>query len=403
MTLVYTTIAIIVQHSRGRSKKKGWLITFIVFDVCFCAADLAIFSLLSRAGLPVHCQNLTHLRESERLHIMPVLFPPLTIRLGPEFEQESGYDWRDDTFYNTEGFSDEQGPNRGRLDRFCGFERSFYVISLILVFTYMITIVLGALGVYETSHTKNDRVNELLDSLERANSEIDVKMLDASLLSPLLENPRSAATAPQSEGYITRTASLRSTMTSVTTSTAAHSNHHHSQSYSHHRPNNVIPRRPIGHPAAPPLPARPSQDSPTKEPSLPGPTLPGVGFVPISLEQDSSADAALVADGMQHRTNSNQLSHSSSSSQLMSQQLHQPRISISMPPMPLPMLLEEEQTADSALVSDGMRPSEPMLPPYEPGRGPTMAGHAGEDNDMRLSEYVKGGTRAQDIKDSGRY
>jgi len=67
----------------------------------------------------------------------------------------------------------------------------------------------------------------------------------------------------------------------------------------------------------------------------------------------------------------------------------------------MPMLLEEE-SADSALVSDGMRPSEPMLPPYEPGSS-RMTGHGVESNDMRLSEYVKGETQAQDMKDSGRY
>lgn len=42
------------------------------------------------------------------------------------------------------------------------------------------------------------------------------------------------------------------------------------------------------------------------------------------------------------------------------------------------------------------------LPPYSPGnnmRG-TMHGHGGESNDIRLSEYVKGATAAQDMKDS---
>lgn len=67
----------------------------------------------------------------------------------------------------------------------------------------------------------------------------------------------------------------------------------------------------------------------------------------------------------------------------------------------MPMLLEEDQAADSALVSDGMRP-EPTLPPYEPGSS-QMLGHGTESNDMRLSEYVKGQDRAQDMKDSGRY
>lgn len=60
-------------------------------------------------------------------------------------------------------------------------------------------------------------------------------------------------------------------------------------------------------------------------------------------------------------------------------------------------------SADDALVSDGMRPSEPMLPPYQPGNR-RMSGHgADEDNEMRLSGYVKGQTRAQEMKDSGRY
>jgi hypothetical protein len=50
---------------------------------------------------------------------------------------------------------------------------------------------------------------------------------------------------------------------------------------------------------------------------------------------------------------------------------------------------DEEQSADSALVSDGMRPTEPTLPPYHPGNR-RMSGYAGEDNEMRLSGYVKG-------------
>jgi hypothetical protein len=65
------------------------------------------------------------------------------------------------------------------------------------------------------------------------------------------------------------------------------------------------------------------------------------------------------------------------------------------------MLSEEDQSADHALVSDGMRPGDHTLPPYHPGNR-RMSGHGG-DNEMRLSGYVKGQTRAQDMKDSGRY
>lgn len=64
--------------------------------------------------------------------------------------------------------------------------------------------------------------------------------------------------------------------------------------------------------------------------------------------------------------------------------------------------------ANMAMVSDGSRYSgavqqteRSQLPPYSPGNLRRMTGHGNEDNDTRLSEYVKGETRAQDMKDSG--
>lgn len=101
--------------------------------------------------------------------------------------------------------------------------------------------------------------------------------------------------------------------------------------------------------------------------------------MPMLAEDDLSIDhAALVADGMQHHRGHHQ-----------EQQLR------------MPILIEEEPSENAALVSDGMRPM-PMLPPYSPGSA-RMVGHADEGNDMRLSGYVKGETRAQNMKDSGRY
>ncbi|KAH9988423.1 hypothetical protein F4779DRAFT_624072 [Xylariaceae sp. FL0662B] len=63
-----------------------------------------------------------------------------------------------------------------------------------------------------------------------------------------------------------------------------------------------------------------------------------------------------------------------------------------------------EQTAEAAMVTDGYRPPQQpgmsSLPPYTPGpsRAQFMDGHGDESNDMRLSDYVKGGTRAQNSK-----
>ncbi len=186
----------------------------------------------------------------------------------------------------------------------------------------------------------------------------------------LLEGGMGYVSAP-SEGIITRSASIRSSMTSSTSSGNPY------------RPIGVsdveaIPRRPV----PPSLPRRPV---PPPRPASMSMVPPGMGlgleFVPssaASISEDESADAALVSDGMHHRQ----------------QRDHSQR---------MPMLPEEDQLADIALVSDGMRPTEPMLPPYEPRRGGQMAGHGSEDNEMRLSEYVKGQTRAQGMKDSGGY
>lgn len=71
-----------------------------------------------------------------------------------------------------------------------------------------------------------------------------------------------------------------------------------------------------------------------------------------------------------------------------------------------------EAEAEAAMVSDGYRnhnhrtlahTSMSAPPPYVPGESSRfMMGHtAEEDNEMRLSDYVKGQTRAQNMKDAG--
>ncbi|KAK8034633.1 hypothetical protein PG993_009628, partial [Apiospora rasikravindrae] len=85
------------------------------------------------------------------------------------------------------------------------------------------------------------------------------------------------------------------------------------------------------------------------------------------------------------------------------------------------LLIDDSQCADhdaeaeAAMVTDGYRPqgalshshsdpqgSMPALPPYTPGESSRfMVGHGNESNEMRLSDYVKGETRAQREKDHG--
>ncbi|KAK4130991.1 hypothetical protein BT67DRAFT_445140 [Trichocladium antarcticum] len=271
----------------------------------------------------------------------------------------------------------EEGPGEfGALDKFCGFERSYFTIAIALVFTYIVTITLTVLRILEQQYTKNTKVGELLESLDRTD-DINFKILEMPSPGPRSPSLDQPPPQPPSEGVITRNTSLRSIVTTIRSSTSSHA------PASNPCRANRIPRRPIGQPPPPPpLP-------PTIGPGL-GPA-PGFVPLPLPLDEEDDAAAAHVADGMQHRR---QPSREPQHSNHNHPHPHQP-----FPRMP--MLSEEDQTASAALVSDGMRP-EPMLPPYHPGSS-RMPGHAGEDNEMRLSEYVKGQTRAQEMKDSGRY
>lgn len=80
---------------------------------------------------------------------------------------------------------------------------------------------------------------------------------------------------------------------------------------------------------------------------------------------------------------------------------------VSLPPESAFLLSSTEMHANLAMITDGSRytPGQTVdhtqLPPYSPGNLRRMDGHGDESNDIRLSEYVKGETRAQDMKDSG--
>jgi len=250
----------------------------------------------------------------------------------------------------------------------------------------MFTITMTVLRILEKKYTKNTKVTEVLESLQRAD-EINMKVVDTP--SPLDSSPSlNLPQPPSSEGILTRNTSLRSNFTTATSAAASHTG-----PYGH----DPMPRRHVGHPATaitrrPLPPLSPTSSTPAN------PSAATAGFVVFFLVKGDGDESALVADGMQHRPHHQQQPHH----QRHPSRDQGPHHHLS--PFPrMPMLSEEAQTADAALVSDGMRPSEPMLPPYHPGNR-RMSGHGGEDdNEMRLSGYVKGQTRAQDMKDSGRY
>jgi hypothetical protein len=281
----------------------------------------------------------------------------------------------------------------------------------------MSTITLTVLRIFQQKYTKNTKVSEMLDSLERA-EDISLKVLDSP--SPVDESPRMSVAPPPSEGIITRNTSLRSNFTTATSVAGSHHTNPYAPSPASRRAMPTIPRRPLP-------PTSPTSNNPNHDQR----PAPNEGFVPVPLDEDEdAAEAALVSDGMQHRPHrshqhQNQPPHHHSHSGTSHSHGHGHTHNHSYSRMTLPMLSEEDHphphhshahahaqqtpstidadAADAALVSDGMRPSEPMLPPYHPGNR-RMSGHGEEeDNEMRLSGYVKGQTRAQEMKDSGRY
>lgn len=70
---MYTTLAVLIQHTGGRSKRPGWLAGFIVGDILFTGVDVGLVTVLARAGLPAMCVGLT---DGE---CMFFLGPPLVV------------------------------------------------------------------------------------------------------------------------------------------------------------------------------------------------------------------------------------------------------------------------------------------------------------------------------------
>lgn len=258
----------------------------------------------------------------------------------------------------------------------------------------MVSIVLTTLRICGRNYTKNTRVTELLNSLER-NSEKEEEQYSPLLATPTTFEP--TPLPPVSEGIITRQTSVRSVATTAHTSTL---NPYRGGA-------SIIPRRPV----------------PNRTPSV-TPIRDNITWATSTSQQhlrvnsyDSEADHALIADGMRHITQQQQLRHQNmpmlpeegdDNIALVSDGMRRPSPSMQSlrnyqeqqhdtikPTMPI-----SRQDEDSAaLVSDGMQPTS-TLPPYTPSSS-RMRGHGDENNDTRLSEYVKGQTRAQDMKDSG--
>lgn len=312
MVIMEFMICVLLIHSvfalvGARSKQASWLVCFLTCDVIFSGVDIALITVMARAGVPTHCAGLTR------------------TDFEPEDHPENPHPG-----YSTVRFSNEAGDAKGELDRFCAFERTTYFIAVGLIFTFMLSIVLAVLAICRSHYTKNTRVTELLDSLERN------KEKEQEQFSPLLATPTTLAPPPPlSEGIITRHTSVRSV------STSGHTNIPVPNPY---RTTSVVSRRPVPNRAL------------TSLSVISNHSIDGLVTRDSQLQgQDVrySADAALVADGMQHQGPQQQQDYRPISHPAYS---HQDTTRHGMP-----MLMEEEfNHQESALVADGMHHHRPM-------------------------------------------
>lgn len=282
--------------------------------------------------------------------------------------------------FNLIGFSNQEGDNSGTLDQYCGMERAFYFIALCIMYvhrtltdslvvhltntkhslSYIITIILSVIRVCQLRMYSKAEVDGLLKEREDMIN-LEHKLQDQEAASTPTPAQNVSPVAPQSNGNFPAT----NTRSNTRQSPASRTTNHATPSSSSR------PARPGLRYAADSTPGPSSSSAssyrtrqPAAEPVSPlSPDSPISSTAPLPHDRgfilsatDVSANLAMVADGSRYTP----------------QQHHQ-------------------QGSDHN-----------QLPPYSPGNNmrATMHGHGGESNDIRLSEYVKGATAAQDMKDS---
>ncbi|OTA98256.1 hypothetical protein M426DRAFT_326142 [Hypoxylon sp. CI-4A] len=237
------------------------------------------------------------------------------------------------------------GALKGELDRYCGLEQSFYFISAGLIFTYMLTVTLGVLRISELRWTSHK--GDLFTSTDT--------VYQLNRITPKTQSPNPnmdlESGNPSRETIITPT--IRTNPTLQTQGLRPSRDIRRDPSFREQAQSQPLPVSPVS--AASPIsqvspisPAIHQHRSFVSHTAVPDTSI---GGLMIDHSAESEAEAAMVTDGYRHR----------------------------------------------------LQPGMPLLPPYSPSqsRGQFMDGHGDESNEMRLSEYVKGQTRAQDIKDSG--
>lgn len=143
IVVAYLVITIFVLHILHKSNRRRYIVTFIVWDLLFTGVCIAMISVYSFAGVPNNCGGMT--RSNWGPGDAPNDPAPgfTTIRFGPG------------TF-----------GNYGELDIYCDIPITDYSFCVILVFTYMISIVLAILRIFSYRYTRNTLVTSLVMEAE---------------------------------------------------------------------------------------------------------------------------------------------------------------------------------------------------------------------------------------------
>ncbi|CAN8097874.1 unnamed protein product [Discula destructiva] len=248
---------------------------------------------------------------------------------------------------STTQFSDGLSGHNGALDKFCNMERGFFCCAVLLVLAYISTIIMSVFRICDLNYTRNSQVEDLLaerEGLLKLEYKIQEQEFQPQAHSPAQESAPTFVQSRQDdvEAAATYASMARPTMASSSSSLPI------PPSFRYPQVNNL---------ASIPEPAMYQHTHTSGRASPPGPRR------PLALtRQDTVSD-------------------------LDSSEMH----------------------ANMAMISDGSRYNGSnridisQLPPYSPGNQRTMDGHGNENNNTRLSDYIKGATRAQDMKDTGNF
>lgn len=131
MTLIYTAIVLLVQHTGRRSLKHRDSITFafVVGDILFTGLTIGLFSIISRSGVPSNCGGLT--RSDCKIPY------PLACQRRVSWSLTYTPDKSGDTADNpTKGYDTVRfgsGDEKGELDHFCSLEKGYFFITIALL------------------------------------------------------------------------------------------------------------------------------------------------------------------------------------------------------------------------------------------------------------------------------